>query len=56
MAMSETELHKLIKKFDTDARPKQTDPNAPATVKELNNLVTQISSTLDKLVSELARK
>lgn len=56
MAMNEAELHKLVREFDTSARPNQTDPKAPATVEELNNLVTQISHTLDRLISELSRK
>lgn len=55
MSAHEAELHMLVKEFDRLARPKQNDPSAPATVAELDNLVTQISYTLDKLISKLVQ-
>lgn len=55
MAANETELHMLVREFDKLARPKQTDPSAPSTVAELNHLVTQMSATLDTLISKLVQ-
>lgn len=55
MAANEVDLHLLVKEFERLARPEQRDPNAPVTVGELNNLVTQISYTLDTLISKLVQ-
>jgi len=55
MKVNESDLHALVREFDKQARPRQNDPGAPATVAELNNLVTQISYTLDTLISKLVQ-
>ena len=55
MAVKEVELHQLVAEFERMARSKQTDKSAPATVDELNNLVTQISETLNTLISKLVQ-
>lgn len=56
MDVNEADLHALVRDFDKNARPRQNDPSAPATVAELNNLVTQISCTLDTLISKLVQQ
>ena len=55
MSVKEIELHEIVKEFDRAARPGQTDPSAPVTVAELNNLVTVISDTLDKIIFKLSQ-
>ena len=55
MDVSESDLRMLVRDFAAAARPKQNDPSAPATVAELNNLVTQMSATLDALISKLVQ-
>lgn len=54
--MKELVLHQIVKEFDISARPESNDPNSPATVADLNRLVTQIAFTLDKLISEATHK
>lgn len=56
MAVNEAELHLMVHEFDKAARPTRSDPDAPATVAELNNLVTQISCTFDKLIGHIYQK
>lgn len=55
MAVNETELQSLVSEFQREARPKQSDPTAPATVAELNHVVTELSRTLEKLISKLVQ-
>ena len=49
-------MYSCIKEFDSAARPETPDGSAPATVADLNNLVTQLSFTLEALVSKLTSK
>ena len=48
-----TELYSLIREFEKAARPSANDPTAPATVQDIDNLVTQTAVLLEKLVSML---
>lgn len=55
MAVKEADLQELVSKFQKDARPKGCDPTAPATVAELNHVVTELSRTLETLISKLVQ-
>lgn len=55
MAVNEADLQALVSEFQREARPKQNDPTAPATVAELNHVVTELSRTLEQLVSKLVQ-
>lgn len=56
MAINEAELHLIVHEFDKAARPRRNNLDAPATIAELNNLMTQISCTLDKLIDHIYQK
>lgn len=47
-----SELYSLIREFEKAARPSANDPTAPATVQDIDNLVTQTAVLLEKLVSK----
>lgn len=53
MAVHEADLRILVREFDIAAHPSCSDPNAPATIADLNRAVTQMSVTLDKLITAL---
>lgn len=53
--MKKLDLHAIVKDFDAAARPAGDDPTAPATVKDLDNLVTQTALALDKIVARMCQ-
>lgn len=53
--MKEQDLHTIVKDFDAVARPAGDDPTAPATVKDLDNLVTQTAHALDQIIAYICQ-
>ena len=53
--MKKQELYQLVKDFDTAARPAGDDPTAPATVEDLDNLVTQTAHALDQIIAYICQ-
>ena len=54
-ALKKQELYQLVKDFDTAARPAGDDPTAPATVEDLDNLVTQTAHALDQIIAYICQ-